>query len=167
MKDIQNRKDALLKKVDVCSDYFSKSTFAPAQVVEVKVYKYKFEKSLKLLDSSQVHFENAFMDYTSKINQYLAINATSKPQNCEDLKTDLEKFKSYMQSMKEARIAFQNDYDEFSSKTTGMDTIHSCSTNWPIVMEADASLQNIHNKTNAIQIEWQIIANHIQMLVKY
>ena len=166
MADLKRRGNALVKKSNAFSKFYTKNVISQFRVANIAQNKAEFENSLSTLEASQKNFENQLRENEVKINEYVVQNSAKKPKDCSELKTALDNIHRSLKMLNEVKLNLQNAYQEFSTKTIGIVTLNNCSNNWSIVATAESIVQDNQNKLNTIQTNIQSSVVKIELLLR-
>jgi len=165
MKSLQSKGETTIKKATEFNTYISAEIVPKVQVCETKSYLVNVEKSMPDLPKAKQDLSAHVTKYTMQLNGFEKRAGSAHPTEMQQLRDDLKKLKEEIPKLDLIQTEIQTGIATFKGATLQKDKIYSCSDDWKIVAQCNATLSKAQSDMNAMQSSIQSTITHMQSII--
>jgi hypothetical protein len=162
---LQQQGNAVVVEATAFNTYVNTNIASKLEVFEVKTYTKQFETALATLNSNLQSAKKEAVQYEAEVNRASAqYGATAAPTFIQ-VNEHVRNIQSKLREMDPIQRNTQRILTEFKTKTSGIERIYSCNSNWPLVSETERAIREQEQLSQAVKASIAQESSAIEQLI--
>lgn len=165
LEAIQNQGNELVSQAKAFNSFVNTSVIPTLQVCEVRLYTEQFEKAVALLATNLRTAKKDLTTFQNEVAKNAALYGDSEASTFSSIQTHIQSIRNTVLKMEPIHQQSERILSEFKTKTTGMDRIYSCSTQWQLISKTETDINLQQTNFNSLQSAIQKDSDEINKLI--
>jgi len=148
---LQTQGNSVVAEATSFNTYVNTNIVSKLEVCEVKTYTKQFETALATLNTNLLSAKKEAVQYEAEVNRASAQYGATEAPTFNQVNEHVRNIQSKLREMDPVQRNAQRILTEFKTKTSGIERIYSCNSNWPLVSETDKAIREQEQLFQAIK----------------
>jgi hypothetical protein len=148
---LQTQGNSVVAEATSFNTYVNTNIVSKLEVCEVKAYTQQFETALATLNTNLLSAKKEAVQYEAEVNRASAQYGATEAPTFNQVNEHVRNIQSKLREMDPVQRNAQRILTEFKTKTSGIERIYSCNSNWPLVSETDKAIREQEQLFQAIK----------------
>jgi hypothetical protein len=148
---LQQQGNSVVAEATFFNTYVNTNIVSKLEVCEVKTYTKQFETALATLNTNLQSAKKEAGQYEAAVSRASANYGATAAPTFNQLQEHVQNIKSKLREMDPVQRTAQRILTEFKTKTSGIERIYSCNSNWPLVSETERAIREQEQLFQAIK----------------
>ena len=162
---LQQQGNAVVAEATTFNTYVNANIASKLEVCEVKSYTKQFETALATLNSNLQTAKKEAVQYEAEVRSEFALYGATAAPNFNQLNEHIRNIQSKLLEMDPVQRNAQRILTEFKTKTSGIERIYSCNSNWMLISETDTAIREQEQLFQAIKASITQESSTIKQLI--
>jgi DNA-binding protein YbaB len=162
---LQQQGNAVVVEATAFNTYVNTNIASKLEVCEVKTYTKQFETALATLNTNLQSAKKEAVQYEAEVNRASAHYGATAAPTFNQLQEHVRNIQSKLREMDPVQRNAQRILTEFKTKTSGIERIYSCNSNWPLVSETERAIREQEQLFQAIKATIAQESSAIEQLI--
>jgi hypothetical protein len=162
---LQQQGNAVVAEATAFNTYVNTNIVSKLEVCEVKTYTKQFETALATLNTNLQSAKKEAVQYEAEVNRASAHYGATAAPTFNQLQEHVRNIQSKLREMDPVQRNAQRILTEFKTKTSGIERIYSCNSNWPLVSETERAIREQEQLFQAIKATIAQESSAIEQLI--
>jgi hypothetical protein len=162
---LQTQGNSVVAEATAFNTYVNTNIVSKLEVCDVKTYTKQFEAALATLNSNLQSAEKEAIQYEAEVNRASAQYGATAAPTFNQVNEHVRNIQSKLREMDPIQRNAQRILTEFKTKTSGIERIYSCNSNWPLVSETERSIREQEQLFQAIKAPIDHESSAIEQLI--
>jgi hypothetical protein len=148
---LQQQGNSVVAEATAFNTYVNTNIVSKLEVCEVKTYTKQFETALATLNTNLQSAKKEAVQYEAEVNRASAQYGATAAPTFNRVNEHVRNIQSKLREMDPVQRNAQRILTEFKTKTSGIERIYSCNSNWPLVSETEKAIREQEQLFQAIK----------------
>ncbi len=162
---LQKQGNAVVAEATAFNTFVNTNILSKLEVCEVKTYTKQFETALATLNTNLQSAKKEAVQYEAEVNRASSQYGATAAPTFNQLQEHVRNIQSKLREMDPIHRNAQRILTEFKTKTSGIERIYSCNSNWPLVSETDKAIREQEQLFQAIKASIAQESSAIEQLI--
>jgi hypothetical protein len=162
---LQQQGNTVVAEATAFNTYVNTNIASKLEVCEVKTYTKQFETALATLNTNLQSAKKEAVQYEAEVNRASAQYGATAAPTFNQLQEHVRNIQSKLREMDPIQRNAQRVLTEFKTKTSGIERIYSCNSNWPLVSETEHAIREQEQLLQAIKASIAQESSAIEQLI--
>jgi uncharacterized coiled-coil DUF342 family protein len=162
---LRQQGNAVVAEATAFNTYVNTNIASKLEVCEVKTYTNQFETALATLNTNLQSAKKEAVQYEAEVSRASAQYGNTAAPTFNQLQEHVRNIQSKLREMDPVQRNAQRILTEFKTKTSGIERIYSCNSNWPLVSETDKAIREQEQLFQVIKASISQESSAIEQLI--
>jgi hypothetical protein len=162
---LRQQGNAVVAEATAFNTYVNTNIASKLEVCEVKTYTNQFETALATLNTNLQSAKKEAVQYEAEVSRASAQYGATAAPTFNQLQEHVRNIQSKLREMDPIQRNAQRILTEFKTKTSGIERIYSCNSNWPLVSETEKAIREQEQLFRAIKASIAQESSAIEQLI--
>jgi hypothetical protein len=162
---LQQQGNSVVAEATAFNTYVNTNIVSKLEVCEVKTYTKQFETALATLNTNLQSAKKEAVQYEAEVNRASAQYGTPAAPTFNQVNEHVRNIQTKLREMDPVQRNAQRILTEFKTKTSGIERIYSCNSNWPLVSETERAIREQEQLFQAIKASIARESSAIEQLI--
>jgi hypothetical protein len=148
---LQQQGNSVVAEATAFNTYVNTNIVSKLEVCEVKTYTKQFETALATLNTNLQSAKKEAAQYEAEVNRASAQYGATAAPTFNRVNEHVRNIQTKLREMDPVQRNAQRILTEFKTKTSGIERIYSCNSNWPLVSETEKAIREQEQLFQAIK----------------
>ena len=148
---LQQQGNSVVAEATAFNTYVNTNIVSKLEVCEVKTYTKQFETALATLNTNLQSAKKEAVQYEAEVNRASAQYGATAAPTFNRVNEHVRNIQTKLREMDPVQRNAQRILTEFKTKTSGIERIYSCNSNWPLVSETEKAIREQEQLFQAIK----------------
>ena len=162
---LQQQGNAVVAEATAFNTYVNTNIASKLEVCEVKTYTNQFETALATLNTNLQSAKKEAVQYEAEVNRASAQYGATAGSTFNQLQEHVRNIQSKLREMDSIQRNTQRILTDFKTKTSGIERIYSCNSNWLLVSETERAIREQEQLFQAVKASIAQESSAIEQLI--